>query len=402
MNSASTRPLRFFSLCVLGVLCALLLNPHVAAAKRSLQAEARKVAAEQKRVATDRAAMEQRHAALQRDLERLDRQLAPVHTAFRKADDAVRASDRQLNKLAAEERLLQQRTEAVRRRMLGQAEAAWRRGGEHSLRVEMLRPGHIGELPHRHMLLQQLLETQQAEREQFALDMRRLEELQAEVSAQRTQLATLRDGRQKQERQLNRQLAERRKLAASLLRDVRLKRQREADLARQQQRLQAKLHELAATPAAPPVRAASTGIGRVAGGEAPSTSQLGRGKLPWPLHGRVVARFGSVPAPGQAPLSGVQLAPAAGERQVRSIAAGQVRYADWFGGYGQMVIIDHGKGLMSIYAHNAQLLRKAGSWVEAGEAIAEAGNTGLVEEVRLYFEVRRNGRPVDPAQWCGR
>jgi len=79
-----------------------------------------------------------------------------------------------------------------------------------------------------------------------------------------------------------------------------------------------------------------------------------------------------------------------------------VRYADWFGGYGLMMIVDHGDGLISVYAHNDALYWQMGDWVEAGERIAEAGSTGWIEGVRLYFELREKGKPVNPKKWCRR
>ncbi len=87
-------------------------------------------------------------------------------------------------------------------------------------------------------------------------------------------------------------------------------------------------------------------------------------------------------------------------RQVKAIGSGQVRYSDWFGGYGLMMIVDHGDGLISVYAHNDALYLQMGEWVEEGEALAEAGSTGWIEDVRLYFEVRDKGKPVNPADWC--
>jgi len=127
-----------------------------------------------------------------------------------------------------------------------------------------------------------------------------------------------------------------------------------------------------------------------------------KGRLRWPLRGRIVTGFGQRPGDGRKRLTGVELAPILAARQVKAIASGQVRYADWFGGYGLMLIIDHGDGMMSVYAHNDALYKGVGDWVEEGEVVAAAGSTGWVEDVRLYFELRDGGRPVDPSQWCRR
>lgn len=84
------------------------------------------------------------------------------------------------------------------------------------------------------------------------------------------------------------------------------------------------------------------------------------------------------------------------------MAAGQVRYADWFGGYGLMTIVDYGEGVLGVYAHNDMLYKQLGDWVDEGEIIADVGSTGWVNRVTLYFEVRDKGKPVNPKRWCRR
>ncbi|MDX8393854.1 MAG: peptidoglycan DD-metalloendopeptidase family protein [Mariprofundales bacterium] len=123
-----------------------------------------------------------------------------------------------------------------------------------------------------------------------------------------------------------------------------------------------------------------------------------KGRFPWPLRGKIVAEFGSKPK-DQPKLSGVQIAPSK-DRKIRAIAGGHVAYADWFRGFGLMMIVDHGDGLMSVYAHCDAMYKTMGDWVEPGEVLAQAGNTGLVEKVRLYFEIRDQGKASNPRRWC--
>jgi len=65
-----------------------------------------------------------------------------------------------------------------------------------------------------------------------------------------------------------------------------------------------------------------------------------------------------------------------------------------------MMIVDYGRGIMAVYAHNDALHQQVGDWVEKGDILAEAGSTGWVDDVRLYFEIRDQGKPVNPARWC--
>jgi septal ring factor EnvC (AmiA/AmiB activator) len=127
-----------------------------------------------------------------------------------------------------------------------------------------------------------------------------------------------------------------------------------------------------------------------------------RGKLPLPVTGTVTARFGA-PRRGDAGASaphwkGVFISAAAGA-EVRAVGAGQVVFSDWLRGFGNLLIVDHGSGYLSVYGNNETLLRAPGDRVAAGDAVALVGNTGGSETPGLYFELRFQGRPFDPLTW---
>ena len=88
--------------------------------------------------------------------------------------------------------------------------------------------------------------------------------------------------------------------------------------------------------------------------------------------------------------------------QVKAVADGTVVFSDWMTGYGMILIIDHGNGYMSLYAHNDGLLREAGDSVKRGDAVATVGTSGGQDVPALYFELRRNGSPVNPSGWLTR
>ena len=127
-----------------------------------------------------------------------------------------------------------------------------------------------------------------------------------------------------------------------------------------------------------------------------------KGRLAWPvLEGRILSKFGSRKDDSATALDGVLLSTREGE-EVRTVNDGRVVYADWLRGFGLLMVIDHGDGFMSLYGHNQALLRDVGEWVATGDVIALSGNSGGQTEPGLYFAIRRNGRPQDPAEWCGR
>jgi murein hydrolase activator len=84
---------------------------------------------------------------------------------------------------------------------------------------------------------------------------------------------------------------------------------------------------------------------------------------------------------------------------VHAVAAGQVVFADWLRGFGNLMVIDHGEGFLSVYGNNESLLRNVGDRVAVGDVVAAVGNTGGIEQTGLYFELRFQGRPFDPLKW---
>lgn len=125
-----------------------------------------------------------------------------------------------------------------------------------------------------------------------------------------------------------------------------------------------------------------------------------RGKLDMPLAGRILEAFGNQRS-GELLWTGWLINANTGD-EVRSVAHGRVAYADWLRGYGLLLIIDHGDEYMSLYAHNEALMRDVGDWVAPGDVVALAGRSGGVSKPALYFEIRKSGRPVDPAGWITR
>ncbi len=124
-----------------------------------------------------------------------------------------------------------------------------------------------------------------------------------------------------------------------------------------------------------------------------------RGKLSWPVAGKLVAQFGE-PRGGSLRWDGVVIATERG-RPVQAIHSGRVIYSDWLPGMGLLLIVDHGNGYWSLYGHNESLFRKVGAGVKGGETIAAAGDSGGRSQSGLYFEIRHSGKPVNPRQWFG-
>jgi len=125
-----------------------------------------------------------------------------------------------------------------------------------------------------------------------------------------------------------------------------------------------------------------------------------KGKLRLPVRGRLVNRYGERREEGAA-WKGLFIRAVTGET-VHAVADGLVVYADWLRGFGNLLILDHGGGFMSLYAYNEGLLRKVGEKVRAGDPVANVGASGSSADSGLYFELRRDGKPFDPLKWTAR
>jgi septal ring factor EnvC (AmiA/AmiB activator) len=123
-----------------------------------------------------------------------------------------------------------------------------------------------------------------------------------------------------------------------------------------------------------------------------------RGKLRLPVRGELMNRYGGAREESGGTWKGLFIRAITGE-MVHAIADGRVVYADWLRGFGNLLILDHGAGFMSLYAYNEGLLRKVGETVRGGDPVAQVGASGGDPESGLYFELRRNGTPFDPMKW---
>ncbi|MGA9421284.1 MAG: peptidoglycan DD-metalloendopeptidase family protein [Rhodanobacteraceae bacterium] len=122
-----------------------------------------------------------------------------------------------------------------------------------------------------------------------------------------------------------------------------------------------------------------------------------RGRLEWPLRGKLMTAFGAVDSLRRK--SAGWLIGAKAGSAVHAVSYGRVAFADWFRGYGLLMIIDHGDGYLSLYGYNEALLKDVGDWVRAGETVAESGASGGQPSAGVYFELRHRSQPIDPRAW---
>ena len=126
-----------------------------------------------------------------------------------------------------------------------------------------------------------------------------------------------------------------------------------------------------------------------------------KGRLPLPAEGRIIKTFGlrTDPELGTRIRSNGITVRASYGAPIRAVAGGRVLYAGWFRGYGRILIVDHGEGYYTLVAHASELVPQVGDTVSAGDEIARVGDSGSLEGPIVYFEIRKEGKPLDPKEW---
>ena len=217
--------------------------------------------------------------------------------------------------------------------------------------------------------------------------LRDIEATQIEIEKQNRQLATLTQARQREYQEIEASRGKRREILAKLQTEIQNDKSSVVTLKQDE----AQIRELIAS---------LTGI---FSDIPPDTSGLPfielKGLLNWPVQGKHLNFFAETKPGSDLSWQGIKIA-APGGRDVRAIANGRVAFADWIPVFGLILLVDHSDGYMSLYAHNQSLFKETGDWVRTGEVIANVGNSGGEQADSLYFEIRHNGKPLDPAKWC--
>ncbi|MEW6314293.1 MAG: peptidoglycan DD-metalloendopeptidase family protein [Pseudomonadota bacterium] len=236
-----------------------------------------------------------------------------------------------------------------------------------------------------------------------------LRELADATREKQTQLAAIEAEQKQEKQQLEKQQATKKQVLHKLSRQIGEQRRQITTLQRDEKRLTRLVERLAKLLTQRPARKKTKPSTAKPGATRPdmrtaepddlhSAFRQLKGKLNFPLRGELAGRFGSPRADGGLSWKGLFIRAQSGA-EIRAVAAGRVVYADWLRGFGNLMVIDHGDDYMSLYGNNEALYKQVGDNVTAGDAIASVGNSGGNEESGLYFELRFQGRPLDPMKW---
>jgi septal ring factor EnvC (AmiA/AmiB activator) len=320
------------------------------------------------------------------ELEKAEREIGAVASALRQLDRKIAQSRTRLDELGKERQERRQKLQAMQAIMARDLRSAYMLGQQQQVKLFLNQddPAAIARL----MAYYGYFSRARADRIRgikSALD--ELTLVEQEISEQKSDFEKLKAEQIAESGRLEQMQSQRKEVLARLQEQLRQKSTELDALQRDEQNLQQLVESLRkALRDIPPATA-----------QYRSLSPL-KGKLVWPVEGRIGMPFGALQADGKLRSRGVLVSAAAGA-DVHAIARGRVVFSDWLRGFGLLLIIDHGKGYMSLYGYNRSLYKEVGDKVEAGEVIAAVGDSGGRERSGLYLELRKDGRPFDPVSW---
>jgi septal ring factor EnvC (AmiA/AmiB activator) len=408
----------------LAIALLLLLAAPLAARQSGPEAQRQldKVRRELNEVAAERRRLEGQRGAASRALRAVDERVASSSRALHDAEAQL------VREQAAYEQLLKRRDDlriqhaAQRRELATLLRAAYAQGGHAPLKLALAQDRVADS--QRQLAYYGYLQRQRVQRAAtLTAELQELDRVEAQILARRTALDTARAQQRTQLANLDRDRKAREVTLTELEQRYRDRQSREQALGSDAKALQsvvARLRAAAAKAAAERVAAERAEKARAAKARATAGTKQGArtsterkpprqiasaapvrvGGAGWPLSGSLLAGYGGRMPDGRAS-HGLLISAVMGS-PVRAVADGSVVFAEWMTGYGLIIIVDHGNGYLSLYAHNESLLKDVGAAVKRGDAVARVGNSGGLAQPALYFELRRNGQPVDPAVWMGR
>ncbi|ALA85019.1 peptidase M23 [Stenotrophomonas maltophilia] len=409
---------------LLGLALALALPlPGAAQTTRETESKLQKLRSELKGVAQERRQIEGQRGQASQQLREADEKVARTGRALAQTETALREQGRALAEAEQRRSTLQANLAQQHRELAGLLRAAYQLGNHAPLKL-LLSQDTVADA-NRALAYHRYLQRERAQRiTTLTADLKELEALQAQIAERKQKLQGAQQDQKQQAAALEADRRDRAKTVASL--DERFKDQREKEQALGQdakalETLLANLRAAAARAEAERRAAARRAAAEKAAAERAARQAAAQGRPPpptkvppavasapapkvgglgWPLSGNLLARYGGKLPDGRTS-SGVLIGAPAGST-VTAVADGTVVFSDWMTGYGMILIVDHGNGYMSLYAHNDTLLKDAGARVSRGDAVAKVGNSGGQGVTALYFELRRGGQPVNPDSWLQR
>ncbi|MCU4677184.1 peptidoglycan DD-metalloendopeptidase family protein [Catenovulum sp. 2E275] len=379
---------RSFSGCLLFLLLCFQLfwtNSSLAASEAQTKAKLEKVQQQILQTQTDLKQNSKQLNQIEQALKKTDRAIGQVTNELRKTESSLVQTKQQIKELEQQQKEL----EAIKAEQLNilsaQIKSAYQ-VGQHDYLKMMLNQDSPATLERMLSYYQYLNQARLSAIDKLKITLAALEQNKLVLNQTQQELAQLLQLQTDKKAELVNLKAQQKENLLQLSQIIKTDEQQLANLKQDENALTAALEALAEAVEALPEQLDFSGLSQV------------KGKLLWPTKGQVKDYFGRTKS-GQLRWKGIVINAPSGQL-INNIYAGRVIFSDWLKGYGLVLVVEHGDGFMSLYGHNQALLKEVGDIVRAGEPIALVGQSGGQNTPGLYFEIRHQGKPVDPTKWC--
>ena len=321
---------------------------------------------------------------LQQQLEKIEIDVAITNKKIRQIGKKITKTESDLSSLSDKKHTLDQRIEKQRTAIAEHIRSAFKTGNEEPIKL-LLNQENPEQLSRIFKYYDYLLTARAKKIDQFTADIENLKLTLTKIQSNKKALADAKKELEKNKQQLAKNISNRKTTLSKVTQSLQSNKQQLNQYKKQRDELETVIQT----------------VGRVAKTISPTQDYpsfaLSKGKLNWPVRGKLKASFGSKRS-DYLRWQG-WLISAKQDADIKSVHHGRVVFSDYLRGFGLLIIIDHGNDYMTLYAHNKELLREAGDWIQSGEVISRAGNTGGLTNTALYFEIRDKGKPVNPKIW---
>jgi len=313
-------------------------------------------------------------------------EIGSVTAELRQLNGRTEAVHRKISDLNDERRLEKARLDTTRASLAQEIQLAYKTGRQEQIKLLLSQedPAAVGRVLVYHGYFAR---ARVGRMQDMLVSLQHMNEIEQALVEKQTEIEQLRQQQTEKSMRLTAEQDSRRKILGQLQAELSTRTSELSTLEQDQVRLQKLVQSLTLA-----LQEIPTGEGKYT-----SLRQL-KGKLHWPVAGRITQSFGVKEAQGTLRTRGVHIATRAGT-DVRAIASGRIAFSDWLRGFGLLLIIDHGEGYMSLYGQNRSLYKEVGEWVERGETVAAAGDSGGQVKAGLYLELRKDGKPFNPRPW---
>ena len=379
LRSRSVLALPFIGLACLGLSLNGLADSHQQSELKQLK---RNISALEQKLATQR----QQKGQLQTQIEIIEIDSSLLSQNIRNLKTKITSANKKLNQLNTEKNILEQRINNQRNAIAQQIRSMHKTGHEESLKL-LLNQQDPQKFARNLKYYDYLIQARGQKIKQFTANINQLEITVADIKTTKITLAQSKKSLEQDRKKLAAKAKKRQKTLVALNKSLLTDNEKLTGYQKQRKQLE----DL--------IKSVKQAAKQIAPAQDYPPFVLSKGKLSWPVKGKLKNTFGTS-RDGDLRWEGWLINTSSGA-EVKAIYYGRVVFSNYLRGFGLLVIVDHGDGYMSLYAHNQELLRETGDWIQSGDIISRAGNTGGLTNHALYFEIRQQGIPVNPKLWLG-